>query len=795
MSHSPDDIQPMILESTPVSFARRLRRESLIVFGFLVLTAVMTWPWVLHLRTAVGDEGDSYAHAYFLWWDYHQTFHDPLHLFDATIFYPYRNTLAFGENDYGIALLFFPLFAFGLRPLTMYSVAAFLSFPFTGYGMFRLARTLSASNSVAWVAAIALIFIPYRFHHLAHLPLIFAGWIPLLFEALILFARERSWRRAGWLGVTFFMNALTCFTWFILVLIPLAVSGVLLLARYRAWRDSSFWLRVAISLCLSSLFLIPFLLPFRRAAQSHGFVRGAAEVQVFSASAANWLAVQEGNRFWKGLGAGRLDYEMALFPGVVILLLALISIVGSVWLLTRHRSRRISNSAARATTTPNTELLVHGSVWIVIGFCGSLGLNFFVHRLLYEFVPLFRAMRAAVRWSMICYLGLALLAGLGARCLVQALQHYWPRLPAAPIYALLILFVLLDQRVAPLPLVRGQVDPDEMTVYLKEKKMSGGIVELPAGDSSTLYMLRAADHQHPLVTARNSFTPPIDQEIEALTTNPPIPERLLDLLETIPASYVTIHNAFMSPERRMETEDFLNRGINAGRLRFIRSFDGGMRSGLRLRNDLYAVVKTEPEALTEGPRPPPVSRAAREPLFTGLVADFQQTGFFLYRLYEASYGRAPLFAEFLPDVQLLKQDGSDENLEAGKQKFIGTWIERPEFKAKYQSLNDEHYVDTLLADAGLTTRGADRDKLILDLRNGATTRAAILRNVIENNSFEVREFNRAFVLLHYFGYLKRDPDEGGYQFWLYKLDRHNDYAGFTEAFAASTERQLKIEQK
>jgi hypothetical protein len=86
-----------------------LRREVLIFCGFLVLTAAMTWPWALHLRDAVADEGDSYAHAYLLWWDYHQTFHDPAHLFDATIFYPYRNTLAFGENDYGIALLFFPI--------------------------------------------------------------------------------------------------------------------------------------------------------------------------------------------------------------------------------------------------------------------------------------------------------------------------------------------------------------------------------------------------------------------------------------------------------------------------------------------------------------------------------------------------------------------------------------------------------------------------------------------------------------------------------------------------------------
>ncbi len=74
------------------------------------------------------------------------------------------------------------------------------------------------------------------------------------------------------------------------------------------------------------------------------------------------------------------------------------------------------------------------------------------------------------------------------------------------------------------------------------------------------------------------------------------------------------------------------------------------------------------------------------------------------------------------------------------------------------------------------------------------TRAATLKEVIANNVFSVREFNRAFVLMHYFGYLKRDPDEGGFQFWLYKLDRHNDYAGFTEAFAASTERQMKLPQ-
>lgn len=43
-----------------------------------------------------------------------------------------------------------------------------------------------------------------------------------------------------------------------------------------------------------------------------------------------------------------------------------------------------------------------------------------------------------------------------------------------------------------------------------------------------------------------------------------------------------------------------------------------------------------------------------------------------------------------------------------------------------------------------------------------------------------REFNRAFVLLQYFGYLRRNPDEtpdadfSGYDFWLGKL---NEFKG------------------
>jgi hypothetical protein len=69
-----------ILQRPPV-------RECLVFIAFCFFTVLMTWPWVLHLRDAVADRGDPYMIAWTLWWDYHQTFRNPLHLFDANIFF------------------------------------------------------------------------------------------------------------------------------------------------------------------------------------------------------------------------------------------------------------------------------------------------------------------------------------------------------------------------------------------------------------------------------------------------------------------------------------------------------------------------------------------------------------------------------------------------------------------------------------------------------------------------------------------------------------------------------------
>src|SRR5215212_265093 len=102
---------------------RVVLHEAMILLAFGVLTVARTWPWASDIRHVALDTGDSYLNAWILWWDYYQTFHDPLNLFHAPILFPSRYTLAFAEHMYGIAMLFFPLFAAGVRPITVVGIA------------------------------------------------------------------------------------------------------------------------------------------------------------------------------------------------------------------------------------------------------------------------------------------------------------------------------------------------------------------------------------------------------------------------------------------------------------------------------------------------------------------------------------------------------------------------------------------------------------------------------------------------------------------------------------------------
>lgn len=146
--------------------------------------------------------------------------------------------------------------------------------------------------------------------------------------------------------------------------------------------------------------------------------------------------------------------------------------------------------------------------------------------------------------------------------------------------------------------------------------------------------------------------------------------------------------------------------------------------------------------------------------------EFQETGAFVYRMYKASFGQRPTYAQFMPDRGRII--GGPE-LAATKAAFAENFVERPAFLSQYPlSLSSTEYVDALNTNTGNALSATERDALINGLESSpaSETRGSVLSKVAENGVFVAREYNTSFVLAEYFGYLRRDPDANGFQFWL-----------------------------
>ncbi|HEX8291137.1 MAG TPA: FG-GAP-like repeat-containing protein, partial [Pyrinomonadaceae bacterium] len=183
-----------------------------------------------------------------------------------------------------------------------------------------------------------------------------------------------------------------------------------------------------------------------------------------------------------------------------------------------------------------------------------------------------------------------------------------------------------------------------------------------------------------------------------------------------------------------------------------------------------------------------------------LSIEFQDTGFYVYRLNQAAFntGESLRLRSFLPDTQevgrglVVGAPGWEEQLLANKRAFVEGFVARPAFAAAYPaSLTPAQFVDALNANtrdplnpsAGGALSQTERDALAAQLAAAGDTpraRADVLRAVAENAEFRRRQSNTAFVLMQYFGYLRRDPndppdtDYAGHGFWLSKL---NEFGG------------------
>ena len=504
----------------------------------VALAMAMTWPLTFAIDRAVAYPGDPLMTTWMIDWDWYATIHQPSHLFHANVFYPAKDSLAFSENLYGVALLLFPLRAIGVPPLVAFNVGMLLGFAFSAFAAYLLGRTIGGCWIAGIAAGIFYAYVPWRFTQLPHIQHVWGGWLPMLLVALLHYARTPTWRNAALFGGAYLMNGLTNIHWLLLGSLAVALSVPI------AVRSPKQWIRLGVCTLVALALLAPFLIPYARVAKLYGMQRRWEEAKHYSATLRDWLNPGVANRFYRRFADVKVDPERWLFPGAAGIALSIAGL---------FRGRRDHRAIA--------------ILWIVLGVAGSLGLHMFFHRFLFEYVPGFRAIRVAARWANVAYVGMSMLIALAVSWIARQRR--------ALAYVVTLLFII-DLRAAPIRYYSVNPEPPDVDRWLAAQKRVR-IAELPIGegDIDYQYMFRATAHHQRMVNGMSGFMPPATVRIIDWWLQRKYDE-LLDELRSINVDLLIIH-ADLLGDRAEEVRGWLRRALDAARLQYVARFNAGLQ--------------------------------------------------------------------------------------------------------------------------------------------------------------------------------------------------------------------------
>ena len=349
------------------------------------------------MTDGVHDDGDPLMVTWVLAWVAHQLPRAPAHLFDANMFYPERNTLAFSETLIVPGVIVAPLHWLGVGSILVYNLVFLSGFALSGVGAALLVRRLTGSIGAAILAGIVFAFPPYRIDHYAHLQLQQTQFIPLAMWAFHVLLDTGRLRHGVLLGVFVAGQMLSCMYYGLFLVPYMAVAcGAMLIADRRMPRER------LVALAAGAAVLFVAMIPVGRAYMAARNVvgeRGRAEAAENSATWRSYLAPPEVNTLYGKVFARFMQPERRLFPGFVAIGLAMVALWPPL----------------------NATRLAYG-LGLVLAFDVSLGFNGLIYPVLYDYFLPFKALRIPARMGLMVGFSLAVLAGYGATRIAASLR-------------------------------------------------------------------------------------------------------------------------------------------------------------------------------------------------------------------------------------------------------------------------------------------------------------------------------------------------------------------------------------
>lgn len=515
---------------------RGLQEVATVVGVAAALAVVMSYPLAFGLGTLGRiDTGDGQFSIWNVAWVAHALITDPLHVFDANIFYPHTGTLAYAESNLLAGLIAVPAYWLTGNAYAAHNAAALVSFILSATGMYYLARYLTGSRPAAAVAGVLFAFCPFIYARTAHIQLMMTAGLPFTLLAAHRMIDRPLPGRAIVLGLTLAATALGCGYYGVFGGLLVGFACLFYAVARSGWRNVAFYAAVACAAAVAVLAIWPFYEPYRMLQSGGQPFRALEESRDYSANVAAYLAADGWGNAWlktAALSLGAARWKEVLFPGLVTVALALVGV---------GMGRRDA-AALRATDKPRAPherqtTLFYGLVILLAGWL-SFGPVAGLYTVMYRVAPAFSLLRAPGRFGIVVTLGFVVLASLGAARLLRGRSRQWAAASAICLVAL--------AELATLPLPYKRVEPTAAPYLMLSKLPAGAVAEFPFFyrpidfHRHASYMLNSTAHWKPLVNGYSDFIP-VDFNAMAVPVSSFPVLQAFDILKKRGTRYVVFH--------------------------------------------------------------------------------------------------------------------------------------------------------------------------------------------------------------------------------------------------------------
>ncbi len=533
----------------------------------VLLAVAMTWPMALKFdRSARLNFGDGEWSVWNVTWVAHALTTNPTALFQANIFHPDRDTLAYSEANVVTGALGAPFHvATGGNPYATHNGAILTALVLAFLFAWGFAETLGASAGAAAAFAVAFTYCPYLFARTAHIQLMMTFGLPLALQAFHRVLVRPTPGRGVWLGVTLAIQALACAYFGIFAGLTVGLGTLFYGYTRRLWRVRAYWVAISLGAIVSVGIVGPFFLPYIRVQKELGFTRLLEDAAMYSADWQAWLASSAWAHRWMLPWLER--WNEVLFPGFLLTVLGL----AGLWVGARRTATHTSSDVR--LPIPDSRFPVDDDVPLapahrrettafyglvgLIAFWGSFGPKAGLYTVLYHTIPVFTFLRAPGRFGILVVLALGVLA-------LVALQTWLERRPArTQLMAGSLVAVLFAAEYTTAPIRLEDAAPTPEAHRRLATLPPGAVVELPFWyirsdfPRHSRYMLLSTYHWHPLVNGYSDHIPQWFRDEVVRISSFPTAESLQIVVGRHQAKYAIFHSRYYDGRSRQRLRERL----------------------------------------------------------------------------------------------------------------------------------------------------------------------------------------------------------------------------------------------